>query len=157
MTKAETSFELAQLNIAVMKEPLTSRRMADFVANLARINAMADDSPGFVRRLQTEEGDATALRPFGEDMLVNMWVRKDVDALRTVVYKTQHVEILRRRHAWFERMPQALLVLWWVPRGHRPTPSRSPGKTAGVARVRRYAGGIQFSPGIRTTRCGTTA
>ena len=73
--------ELAQLNIAVMKEPLESPAMADFVANLDRINALAESSPGFVWRLQTEEGDATALRPLGDDTLVNVSVWKDVELL----------------------------------------------------------------------------
>ena len=57
-----SAYELAQLNIALMKEPLESPGMADFVANLDRINALAESSPGFLWRLQTEEGDATALR-----------------------------------------------------------------------------------------------
>jgi hypothetical protein len=37
--------------------------IADFVAGLDRINAMADGAPGFVWRLQTEDGNATAIRP----------------------------------------------------------------------------------------------
>jgi len=46
--------------------------MAEFAANLERINAVADHSPGFVWRLQTEEGDATSIRPFeDENLLVN--------------------------------------------------------------------------------------
>ena len=113
-------YQLAQLNIAVMKEPLDSPLMADFVANLERINALAESSPGFVWRLQTEEGDATALRPFGDDTLVNMSVWKDVAALSSFVYKSAHIEIMRRRREWFERMAQAFAVLWWVPEGHRP-------------------------------------
>jgi hypothetical protein len=113
--------QLAQLNIAVMKEPLESPRMADFVANLDRINALADRSPGFIWRLQTEEGDATALRPFGDNILVNMSVWKDLSSLRNFVYKSAHSEIMRRRKEWFERMSEAYLVLWWVPEGHRPT------------------------------------
>lgn len=59
------NYELAQLNVAKMKESLESPSMADFVANLDRINALAESSPGFVWRLQTEEGDATAMRPMG--------------------------------------------------------------------------------------------
>lgn len=115
-----SGYELAQLNIAVMKAPLESPDMADFVANLDRINALADTSPGFVWRLQTDEGDATAMRPMGEDMLVNMSVWRDLDALARFVYKSAHAEILRRRKEWFERMPEAFAVLWWVPGGHRP-------------------------------------
>lgn len=114
-------YELAQLNIAVMKEPLESPRMADFVANLDRINALADTSPGFVWRLQTDEGDATALRPFGDSTLVNLSVWKDLSSLKNFVYKSAHSEIMRRRKEWFDRMSEAFLVLWWVPEGHRPT------------------------------------
>ena len=88
-----SAYELAQLNIAVMKEPLESPRMADFVANLDRINALAESSHGFVWRLQTEEGDATALRPLGEDTLVNVSVWRDVESLNTYVYGSAHVRI----------------------------------------------------------------
>src|SRR5215813_7899499 len=114
-------YELAQLNIAVLKGPLDSPLLADFVANLDRINAVAEGSPGFVWRLQTEEGDATALRPFGEDTLVNMSVWKDVASLRNYVYRSAHTEVMRRRKEWFEQMSQAYMVLWWVPKGHQPS------------------------------------
>lgn len=116
-----SQYELAQLNIAVMKEQLDSPHMADFVANLERINAVAESSPGFIWRLQTEEGDATALRPLGDNTLVNMSVWKDVASLNHYVYKTAHVEIMRRRKEWFDRMREASIVLWWVPQGHRPS------------------------------------
>ena len=113
-------FELAQLNIALMKEPLDSPVMAEFVANLDRINALAESSPGFVWRLQTEEGDATALRPLGENTLVNMSVWRDMEALQGYVFKSAHADIMRRRKEWFDRMAEAYLVLWWIPEGHRP-------------------------------------
>ncbi len=114
-------FELAELNIAQMTEPLDSPRMADFVANLDRINRVAESSPGFVWRLQTAEGDATALRPLGNDTLVNMSVWRDVASLRNYVYRSAHVEIMSRRKEWFERMRETYIVLWWVPQGHRPS------------------------------------
>jgi len=114
------AYELAQLNVAVMKESLESPAMADFVANLDRINALAERTPGFVWRLQTEEGDATALRPLGEDTIVNMSVWRDMEALSDYVYKSAHVEIMRRRREWFVRIREACVVLWWVPKGHRP-------------------------------------
>src|SRR4030095_6871973 len=116
-----SQYELAQLNIAVMKEPLDSPRMADFVANLERINALAESSPGFVWRLPTGEGGATALRPLRDQTLVNMSVWKDIASLNHYVYKTAHVEIMRRRKEWFDRMSEASIVLWWVPQGDRPS------------------------------------
>jgi hypothetical protein len=115
-----STFELAQLNLAQMRTPMDSPEMADFVANLDRINALAEGSPGFVWRLQGEDGKATALRPLGENMLVNISVWRDVAALRDYVYQTGHVEIMRRRREWFDQIHQASLVLWWVPAGHRP-------------------------------------
>lgn len=114
------AYELAQLNIAVMKAPLDSPELADFVANLDRINALAEASPGYVWRLQTEEGDATALRPLGENVLLNMSVWRDAEALNEYVYRSDHAGIMRRRREWFERMGEAYMVLWWVPAGHRP-------------------------------------
>ncbi len=115
-------YQLAQLNIGVIKGAMDSPVMADFAANLDRINALAESMPGFVWRLQTEDGDATSIRPFDdENMLVNMSVWQDVKALNDYVYRSAHVELMRRRKEWFERMDQAFLVLWWVPTGHRPT------------------------------------
>ena len=116
-----SGYELAQLNIAAMREPLESPSMADFVANLDRINALAEGSPGFVWRLQTEEGDATAMRPMGEDTLVNISVWRDAESLNKYVYASAHVEVMKRRKEWFERMREAYVVLWWVRKGHHPT------------------------------------
>ena len=95
--------------------------MADFVANLDRINALAEQSVGFVWRLKDESGGATAMRPFGEDIIVNMSVWQDVASLSNYAFKTAHVDIMRRRREWFERMPEASMVLWWVPKKHRPS------------------------------------
>ena len=114
------AYHLAQLNIAQMRTPMDSPEMADFVANLDRINALADSAPGFVWRLAGDDGNATAFRPFGEDSLVNLSVWDNVDALSNFVYKTAHVEIMNRRKEWFDRMEQAYMVLCWVPAGHRP-------------------------------------
>jgi hypothetical protein len=113
--------ELAQLNIGVMKEPLESPVMADFTGNLDRINALAESAPGFCWRLQTDDGNATAVRPLGERTLVNLSVWRDLESLNAYVYQSAHVELMRRRREWFERMAEAYLVLWWVPAGHRPT------------------------------------
>ena len=127
-------YELAQLNIAIAKEPLDSPVMAEFVANLDRINELADTSPGFVWRLQTEEGDATAVHPLGDDTLVNMSVWKDIASLRNFAYKSAHTEVMRRRGEWFKRMSEAYLVLWWVPQGHRPSTSEAIAKLESLRR-----------------------
>ena len=114
-------FQLAQLNVGLTKGPLDSPLMADFMANLDRINALADHSPGFVWRLQDDSGNATGVSPTGDNMIVNMSVWDDVASLNHYVYKTAHVEIMKRRKEWFERMQDNHFVLWWVSRGHVPT------------------------------------
>lgn len=116
-------FQLAQLNIALPREPLDRPLLADFVAAIAPVNAAADASPGFVWRLATPDGDATAIRAFGDDRLVvNLSVWESLEALREFVYSRRaHLDVLRRRREWFERMGESSVVLWWVPAGHRPS------------------------------------
>ena len=118
----DARFELAQLNVGRLLAPVESEAIAGFVAALEPINAIADASPGFVWRLQTETGNATDIRPTEDDLfLVNMSVWSSLEALRAFTYDTGHVAILRRRREWFERLATAHLVLWWVPAGHVPT------------------------------------
>lgn len=118
-----SNFYLAQINIARMLYPLEDPRMAGFVNRLDEINALADDAPGFVWRLQSETGNATDLRPYDDDfIIVNMSVWESVEALKTYTYKSLHVELLRDRKLWFEHMGQPASVMWWIPVGHVPTP-----------------------------------
>lgn len=116
-----SQYDLAQLNVAYLLEPLESPALKDFVDNLDRINALSEASPGFVWRLQTDDGDATAIRPFGEDCIVNLSVWQDVESLHNYVFRSAHIEIMRRRKEWFSRVKDATVVLWWVPRGHLPS------------------------------------
>src|SRR5580698_456311 len=117
---------LAQVNIGRMREPLDSPLLADFAAALEPVNAAADAAPGFIWRLQTEDGNATAVHAFewdqagSADVLVNMSVWESVEALAAYVYSDAHRQVLRRRRQWFERMTEAYTALWWIPRGHVP-------------------------------------
>lgn len=114
-------YHIAQVNIGRIRGELSDPFMSGFVSRLEEINALADASPGFVWRLQTDEGNATYLRPFEDErMLLNMSVWTDVDSLRQYVYHTGHRELLRQRNAWFEKLNRVYVALWWVPAGHLP-------------------------------------
>jgi hypothetical protein len=117
----ERRYHLAQVNVAQLSAPLDAPRLADFVAALDPINALADGAPGFVWRLQTEDGDATAIRAFPDDrIIVNLSVWESIEALAGFVYRSDHAGVMRRRREWFE--PMAVYVtLWWVEAGHVPT------------------------------------
>jgi hypothetical protein len=112
---------LAQVNVARALAPLDSPQLADFVENLVPINALADTSSGFVWRLQTEAGDATALRVFDGEYLVNLSVWESLEALRAFVYRSAHADVLRRRLEWFERPTEAYMALWWIQAGSIPS------------------------------------
>ena len=113
---------LAQVNVARLAAPLDSPQLADFVANLEPINAIADASDGFVWRLQTETGDATSLRFMDDDwLIVNMSVWASLEALRTYVYRSAHADVLRRRQEWFVKMIEGHVALWWIEAGTLPS------------------------------------
>jgi len=118
-----TRFHLAQVNIGRFAAPIDDPSMEGFRSQLEPINALADRSAGFVWRLQTEDGDATAIRPFADDdrMAINMSVWTSLDALQQYVYQSAHIGPLRERRRWFEPIEGPILALWWIPAGHIPT------------------------------------
>ena len=113
---------LAQVNIGRVKGLMTDPVMAGFASRLDEINALAEASPGFVWRLQSDEGNATSYRPYDDDrLLINMSVWESIEQLRAFTYNTAHAELLRQRREWFEKFDQVFLALWWIPEGHIPT------------------------------------
>ncbi len=122
-------WELAQVNIGRLVAPEGDPRVQDFFDNLDRINALADTTPGFVWRLQTEAGNATALQPTPDPLLiVNLSVWRDAEALFDFVYRSQHTPVMARRREFFQRFEGAYMALWWVPAGHRPSIDEALGK-----------------------------
>ena len=115
-------FHLAQVNIAKMLAPIDSPIMAEFVANLDRINALAENSEGFVWRLKDDSNSATSIKVYNDDLIiVNMSVWEHLENLFQYVYQSAHVEIFKRRKEWFEKMSEMHMVLWYVPAGHKPS------------------------------------
>ena len=115
-------YYIAQINIARMLAPIEDPVMADSVAQLVPVNALADESPGFIWRLQSESGDATAIRVYDDDMvIINLTAWENIEALREYVYKGAHHAVLRDRNRWFEKFEGPFYALWWIPAGHLPT------------------------------------
>lgn len=116
------SYHLAQINIGRILAPIDDPLMAEFVAQLPTINALADSTPGFVWRLQTESGDATSIKVYGDDrIIVNMSVWESVESLREYAYRSKHTGVLKYRTKWFEKFDGPYMALWWIPAGHIPT------------------------------------
>jgi hypothetical protein len=126
-------WHLAQLNVGRPLGPIEGPVMAEFVAQLGEINALAEASPGFVWRLIGDGGNATDVRAEADpQLLVNLSVWTSPEALFDYVYKTAHTRVMARRREWFERM-EVFQVLWWIPAGHTPTVAEA---MARLARLR---------------------
>ena len=156
MTAAQ---HLAQFNIARICYPLDDPRMAEFVDNVARVNALAEAIEGFVWRLQDASGNAMNMKVYDDSrILPNLTLWENVEALERFVWQTLHRRFYGRRAEWFERI-ETPLVMWFVPAGHRPTMAE------GVERLEHlkvhgsndYAFGWDRLPAAqlwKTARCG---
>ena len=115
------TFHIAQVNVAQAKADMASDLMQGFVSRLDEINALADRADGFIWRLKEDSGSATAIRVFDDPLLIiNMSVWANLDALKHYVYKSLHVDLIKDRDAWFNKLGQSHQALWWIPAGHIP-------------------------------------
>ena len=163
------AFHLAQVNVATGRAPLDDPLMAGFVARLEPLNALADSMPGFVWRLQTDDGDATAIRVFDNPLILfNLSLWESIEALENYVYRSDHVAALRKRSDWFERPTKSPLALWWVPAGHIPDEHEAkarlemlwrdgPGPEAFTFRERYSPDGEAMAQSTPRTACGGDA
>lgn len=130
-------YQLAQVNVAIAKGSMDSEVMKVFNDNLDPINAIAESSDGFVWRLKDEGGNATDIvfsnKP---NEIVNMSVWESVEDLKRFMFKTHHIDFLKRKKEWFETSTQANYVLWWIPSGHIPTLDEAKQK---LALIRQYS------------------
>lgn len=120
-----SEWHLVQLNIAQLKAPIDSELLTDFVANLDRINALAEQAPGFVWRLVDADSGNVANYGFDSQYIVNLSIWESIELLHDYVYRSAHVSIMRRKNEWFERMPRAHMVLWWQRSGELPTSTQA--------------------------------
>jgi hypothetical protein len=102
-------YHLAQINIGRLVAPVDDPQVAEFVAGLEPINALADRAPGFVWRLQSDSGNATDIA-YNDDpfMIVNMSAWESIAALRDFTYRSDHVRFLRDRAKWFVKMDKPI-------------------------------------------------
>lgn len=115
-------WHLAQINVGRLVAPPTDPIVAEFVNALDRINALADESPGFVWRMQSDSGNALDIAISDDPQLAaNMSVWEDADALFAYVYRSPHTPFMAQRKSWFERFEGAYQALWWIPAGTIPT------------------------------------
>lgn len=116
-----SKLHLAQVNIAKRLAPMDDPIMQDFVNNLDKINAIADNSEGFVWRLQDEDKDEAAAIFKDDTLLINMSVWENIEALFNYTYNSGHIEVFKRKKEWFSKMKMMHMAFWYVPEGYEPT------------------------------------
>ena len=116
------SWHLAQVNIGKMVAPRGDPRVRPFFDALDRVNALAEESPGFVWRLTGEDNNATDILPTADPLLlINMSVWEDPMSLFKFVYRSAHTPVMARRREFFERFEGSYQALWWIEAGTTPT------------------------------------
>ncbi len=140
-----SGYQLAQINVGRLVAPIGSPQVAEFVANLDRINALADSQPGFVWRLTGAGNNATDIQAFDDPAIaLNMSVWESLEALAAFVYRSDHLGVMRRRREWFETPAEAYMTLWWVPAGHIPTPAEGRERLETLQRLGPTAAAFSF-------------
>lgn len=139
------SYQLAQLNIARFRLPAEDPVNADFINALDRVNAIAEQQPGYVWRLQGEGDSAIDVHAFDDpNIVVNMSVWEDMETLAAFAYRNEdHRAIMRRRREWFEHL-EFYLVLWWIEAGHRPSVEEAKARLESLRRYGPTAHGFTF-------------
>ena len=116
------TFYIAEVNIARLHAPIDHPMIKDFADGLDRINALAENSAGFVWRLKDDAGNATSFKPYADELIVvNLSVWETVDALFQYVYSSEHVDFFRRRKEWFSKLETPYFAFWWQPAEQMPT------------------------------------
>ncbi|WP_299962405.1 DUF3291 domain-containing protein [uncultured Roseobacter sp.] len=118
-------YHLAELNVGRLVAPTDDPRVADFMANLDRINGLGKRMPGFVWMMEGsgEPGTGNTKNAIDGDPLYvsNLTVWESVETLEQFVWGTIHKQFYERRTEWFEVLKDMHFAMWWVPAGHRPT------------------------------------
>ncbi|MGH1368825.1 MAG: DUF3291 domain-containing protein [Maritimibacter sp.] len=122
---AQATYHLAELNVGRLVADPSDPRVAEFMANLDRINGLGKRMPGFVWMMEGsgEPGTGNTEAAIDGDVrqIANLTVWEDVASLETFVFGTLHKQFYERRAEWFELMADQHFVMWWVPAGHKPT------------------------------------
>jgi hypothetical protein len=144
---------LAQMNVATALHDLDDPHMADFMMRLDDVNALAESSPGFVWRLQSDSGNATDIQVTGNPrLIVNMSVWESVEALFDFAYRSDHRDEMVKRRSWFEKPAGPYQVLWLGEPNRLPS---EPGLKSRTVPIRSCGGSNQT--GCRHWRTGWNA
>jgi hypothetical protein len=67
--------------------------------------------------------ESGVMKVFSDNLndLVNISVWQSVEVLKQFMFKTHHIDFLKRKKKWFEATTKQTYVLWFAPAGHYPS------------------------------------
>ena len=114
-------WHLNQVNIAKRLAPMDDPIMRDFINNVDKMNALADNTNGFIWRLKDEDKDEAVNVFQDESLIINMSVWTDLESLFAYTYQSGHIEVFKRKKEWFSKMKMMHMAFWYSPEGLEPT------------------------------------
>jgi hypothetical protein len=107
---------IAHFNAARLLHPPGDHRVAGFVDNVSKVNAIAERSEGFVWRLADESSQVAVADYQGQDgdpcVAFSMSVWETIGNFEQFVQKTVHGAFLKRRAEWFAPWNGPNYVIW---------------------------------------------
>jgi hypothetical protein len=115
-------YSLAQVNVGRLLAPLDDPLMAGYVALRPTVDSLARRSRGFIWR-RTGPGSTSKETDLYDDPMIiaNVSVWAGLTEFADFVYRSQHLEVLKRGAEWFDPLDGPHYALWWVRRGHLPS------------------------------------
>jgi heme-degrading monooxygenase HmoA len=120
------SLHLAEINVARLKHPIDDPRVAPFADNVARVNGIAERSPGFEWRNVAETSGPVRGDPH---VIATLSVWQSVAEFENFVWNTLHRQFYQRRAEWFEMLDSMHFAMW------RVLPGSTPSLADGLARL----------------------
>ena len=117
--------QLAQLNVGRLVAMPGDPRVAEFMAALDLVNQLGRRSAGFVWMMEGSgapgRGNTETTNGCDPRCVSNLTVWENAASLERFVFTTLHRRFYERRAEWFDVLDRTHFVMWWVPRGDRPT------------------------------------
>lgn len=110
---------LAQFELFKAKFTKTEPRTDVFYGSTMYVNEPAEKHPGFIWR-DSEDDHQIIQELWGDGYLYTLLVWKDVESLKDFLYKSPHIEFMKRGKEWVHPISMPRTVLWWIPQGHTP-------------------------------------
>jgi len=113
---------IAEYDIARCHEPLDHPVMKEFVDTIDSVFELAESSKGFIWRHKEDEGGAENYLIDGDPLMVeNLSVWQTASDLHDFLYRTHHLEVMKKGRDWFEKLSVINVALWYVEPGHQPS------------------------------------